>query len=232
MSLVEVRLMRHAVTVANRGEIDPQKVCDAGIELSMPLAAEQARQAGRILGAEYLQSALLYRSPFKRTRQTLDLAIEGAGLQPNSLRIYEDPDLREVDHGYENIDAQEERRRRYGYFWYRFNGGESPSDCHTRLGLFLGSLHRQVESTQATRALICTHGLTARCLVMRWLHLAPEEFDSLANPWNCDIITIGLAERMTKPQIVRGRWGVSGLRFRNGDDVASMDARGGTPPDQ
>lgn len=39
---------------------------------------------------------------------------------------------REVDHGYEDLQAQEAKRERHGWFYYRFNGGESPADCYDR----------------------------------------------------------------------------------------------------
>lgn len=70
--------------------------------------------------------------------------------------------------------------------------------------------------------LIVTHGLTIRCFVMRFMHLTVEQFENLANPKNCDIITIEPALYMTeKPQFVSGKWGVSGLRFRNETPLVS-----------
>ncbi len=37
-------------------------------------------------------------------------------------------------------------------------------------------------------ALIVTHGLTLRLFLMRWLHWSVEEFESVANPENCEIV--------------------------------------------
>lgn len=38
--------------------------------------------------------------------------------------------------------------------------------------------------------LIFTHGLTSRIFLMNWLHWIFEEFDSSANPGNCDILEL------------------------------------------
>ena len=73
---------------------------------------------------------------------------------------------------------------------------------------------RQVERKQSERALIVTHGLTIRCFVMRFLHLSVEQFDSLANPHNCEIVTLADHDTLANPLFTSGRWGVEGLRLR------------------
>lgn len=62
--------------------------------------------------------------------------------------------------------------------------------------------------------LIITHGLTIRCFVMRFLHLTVEQFDTMDNPANCDIITLGPKEVVEQPLFCSAKWGVSGLRTR------------------
>jgi broad specificity phosphatase PhoE len=226
-TLKVIKLLRHAVTLGNKGLIDQQAVGDYSIELYDPEAVPQAHEAGRLLGPDFILKSLRYRSPYLRTRRTSNLAIEGAGLaehlKAGKLRFYEDPDLREVEHGYSDVEAQEIRRKIHGWFYYRFQNGESPADCHSRIGIFLESFWRQVKRKKARSAWITSHGLTMRCFVMRWFHLSIEQFESLANPKNCDIITIARRELLTNPQFECGRWGVEGLRFRKSDE--DMDAR-------
>lgn len=41
-----------------------------------------------------------------------------------------------------------------------------------------------------------------------------RELDSLANPGNCAIVTIGDKATLDRPQFTSGRWGVSGLSLR------------------
>jgi hypothetical protein len=49
---------------------------------------------------------------------------------------------------------------------------------------------------------------------MRYLHLTVEQFDELANPGNCDIITIAEKHLLEAPGWVTGRWGLTGLSRR------------------
>jgi broad specificity phosphatase PhoE len=209
-----IKLVRHGESLANIRAVNPAEVGEHTIALT-PLGHEQARGAGRCLGSAYLDDALAYCSPFRRARETLAGLLQEAGVPREKVRVYEDPRLREVDHGYADLKAQEALRRTHGSFYYRFHGGESPADCYDRTSGFLESLMRQAERKQAERVLIITHGLTIRCFVMRFLHLTVEQFDRMANPANCDIITLGPKELVEESAFCSGKWGVSGLRLRD-----------------
>jgi broad specificity phosphatase PhoE len=211
-----IRLVRHGESAANIGKYDPQNEPDFLVPLTERGHA-QARAVGATLGRETLAAGLLYSSPYLRARETLRSILDGAGIAEGeraALRIYEDPRLREVDHGYESVEAQEAMRARHGWFYYRFKGGESPADCFDRTSSFLESMMRQVERKSTRDVLIVTHGLTIRCFVMRFLHLSVEEFDRLANPENCCVVTIGPKDRVGECLFTRGKWGVSGLKTR------------------
>jgi len=208
-----IKLVRHGESLANLKQVNPNEVGDHTIPLS-DLGHAQAHATGERIGADFIRSALVYCSPYRRTRQTLDGLLHGAAVPRAELRIYEDPRLREVEHGYEDVDAQEEHRKIHGSFYYRFRGGESPAHCFDRTASFLESMRRQANRKAARRVLIVTHGLTIRCFVMRYLHLSVEEFDQLANPRNCDVITIAHRTLLEDPQFTSGRWGVTGLRLR------------------
>jgi len=218
--LLTIKLVRHGESEANTGKVTSQEIGDHEISLS-ELGHEQGRSVGRAIGRDFLAGGLVYSSPYRRTRQTLANIIEGAaegdapGLDLRSeVRIYEDPRLREVEHGYEAVHEQEDLRKRHGWFYYRFRGGESPADCYDRTSSFLESMMRGVERKKTDSILLVTHGLLIRCFVMRFLHLSVEEFDALANPSNCAIVT--LADRTTLPQtqFTSGQWGVDGLTLR------------------
>ena len=216
---MQLKLVRHGESLANIGAVDPAEVGDHTIGLT-PRGREQARHAGGLLGARFLEGALTYSSPYRRARETLEGILEGAAVDRAGVRVYEDPRLREVDPGYTARAAQEELRRAHGWFYYRFQGGESPADCYDRTSGFLESLMRQTARKRVDRVLIVAHGLTIRCFVMRFLHLTVEQFDSLANPANCDIVTLAFEEELDKPMYTSGRWGVTGLRLRE-DEVIS-----------
>lgn len=213
-----IKLIRHGESLANIGAVSPAEVGDHGIGLT-PRGHDQARRAGRQLGAGFLEDALAYCSPFRRARETLAGLLEGAGTSRDRVRVYEDPRLREVEHGYADVRAQEDLRRTHGWFYYRFHGGESPADCYDRTSGFLESLMRQAERKRSRRALIVTHGLTIRCFVMRFLHLTVEQFDVMDNPANCSIITLGPRDTIEQPLFCAGTWAVGGLRAREGHDA-------------
>jgi broad specificity phosphatase PhoE len=215
-----IKLMRHALSGANTGEEDLKEVPDHKISI-VAEGIPVARAAGKKLGRKFLRKCLVYRSPYKRTRRTSEEVFVGAGLMGSPedklpVRVYEDPRLREIEHGYEGqegIDAQKELRDRHGYFWYQLDRGESPVQAYDRVSGFLDSFMRQMKRKKKKSALIVSHGLTIRVFVMRFFHLTVEEFDLMRSPENCDIITIGPRKKIKNPQFVCGRWAVTGLRL-------------------
>ena len=206
-----IKLVRHGQSLANVKGVDPQVVGD----FRSPLTAEgiaQGRSAGAAIGAEFFQGALVYVSPYVRTRQTLDALLEGAGATRTApLSIYEDPRLREQDHGYGNLKEQEPKRATHGWFYYRYEGGESPADCYDRTSGFLESMMRQVERRDASRVLIITHGMAMRCFVMRFLRLTVEQFEEIENPGNGAIVTVAPKELLADCYAELGPWRVHGL---------------------
>ena len=73
---------------------------------------------------------------------------------------------------------------------------------------------RQVERKRAERVVVVTHSPTIRCFVMRFLHLTVEQFETILNPHNCDIITLSDRGDLPNPQFTRAHWGVGGLRLQ------------------
>lgn len=233
MSAIEsILLVRHAQSKANTRELVPMQHGDQVI----PLSDEGTRQA-KALGKElepYLRGGadnarpIVYCSPYMRTRQTLEGVLDGAGMTRKQLLVYEDPRLREVDRGYgsaEGFVAQQVLRERHGWFYYRFDGGESPADCYDRVSAFVDSMFRQAERKGSRRILIVSHGLTIRCLVMRFLHLAVEDYDRMDNPDNASVIEIAY-DRGDQQDFVfrRGRWGVRGIRLREPEEKPPAEA--------
>lgn len=208
-----IKLVRHGLSESNTGKVKPELIGDFRVKLERK-GIYQAKAVGKLIGADFIKESLLYRSPYQRTRQTMDHLVKGAGLDLDDVRIFEDPRLREVDTGYEDYESQQKKRDQFGWFYYRYAGGESPADCFDRVATFLDTFYRQIERKGATSGLIVSHGLTIRCIVMRFLHLSIEEFESLRNPDNCDVITIAHLDQLTNPQFVSGNWGVEGLKLR------------------
>lgn len=220
VSLV-IKLVRHGQSLHNTGEVNANEVGDCNVPLSR-IGAEQSRHAGGVLGHVFVNTALHYSSPYIRCRQTRACILDGAGLiftPANDLpRAYEDPRLREMEFGVNKsqseVDREKELRKVHGWFYYRMDGGESPANVYDRTSAFLESMMRQVERKKNHRILIVSHGITIRCFVMRFLHLSVEDYGSLDNPENCDIITITEKRKLSQPEFTCGKWGVQGLRSR------------------
>ncbi|HEY9663228.1 MAG TPA: histidine phosphatase family protein, partial [Allocoleopsis sp.] len=202
-----IKLVRHGESEANVEGYVESSIADHLLPLT-PRGFEQAREAGQILGSAFLKDCLIYTSPFRRAKETLHGILEGAEVCPEDGCVREDPRLREVEHGYFDVAAQRCMIETHGHFYYRYQGGESAADCYDRVSGFLESFMRSLKKTQSKKALIVTHGLALRVFVMRFLHLTVEQFDTIANPYNADIVTIAPIETLQKPQFRSERWGV------------------------
>jgi broad specificity phosphatase PhoE len=219
-SALIIKLVRHGQSMANTGEVQTFEVGDHTVPLTA-LGHQQAREAGRRIGPAFLDGALAYCSPFRRARETMAGVLAGAGMEAGRVRVFEDPRLREVDHGYVDAEPQKVLRRTHGWFYYRFNGGESPADCYDRTCTFLESLMRQAARKRAERVLVVTHSLTIRCFVMRFLHLAVEDFEGMAGLENGAVVTLAHRDTLQSPVFTSGRWGVVDLPLRPASEAAA-----------
>jgi broad specificity phosphatase PhoE len=171
MGAVELILVRHgesegnvAAAEANRTRADrvPVPARDADVVLS-PTGIEQAEALGRHLGAwpeEELPHAV-WVSPYRRARQTADIAVEAAGLElePRWDERLRDRELGILDaltgRGVRRLHPDEADRRRWlGKFYYRPPGGESWADVALRLRSLLADLDREEDGR---RVLLVTH---------------------------------------------------------------------------
>jgi broad specificity phosphatase PhoE len=217
-----IKLVRHGESQSNAGNIDASVIGDHNVSLT-DLGIQQAEKAGEKIGSEFICDGLVYTSPYLRARQTVKAIMNGAkcACLRGVPKIYEDPLLREMEWGWnKNQDDKridEDNRNKFGYFYYRIPGGESGADCYDRICIFLESLHRQAKRKKKSKILIVTHGITIRAFVMRWFHLKVEEYNSLHNPQNGDIITIAA---LNSHYWFSSRLGVDGLRFRDCHNVS------------
>lgn len=79
---------------------------------------------------------------------------------------------------------------------------------------------RDAQRSRAQRYLIVAHDMTIRCFVMRFLHLKVEQFESIADLENCDVVTIGPWTDISSPVFETDYWGVTGLKSRTGELTA------------
>lgn len=188
-------LIRHGESEGNVDKSIYTRKPDYAINLT-DVGRQQCIEAGQKLDAVLgNQSIQAYVSPFYRTRQTF----QGVTSQlKGNIIMREDPRLREQEwcgsmrpEGYNY--AFEDERDAYGHFYYRFHGGESCADVYNRVTTFLDTLHRDFEKQDfPDNAIIFTHGMTLRVIVMRWFHMTVEEFEFLRNPKNCQYYILEL----------------------------------------
>ncbi len=189
----KIILIRHGESQGNADNSLYQTTPDFALKLSTR-GVEQARLAGMQIAQIIGEGSLyVYLSPYHRTRETYQNISET--IQKNVVKIVEDPRLREQDWGHlrhpdENKGISTERDN-FSTFYYRIPDGESGADVFDRISNFMDTLHRDFQKSNfPENILIVTHGLTLRLFLMRWFHWTVEEFESLHNPKNCQIVVL------------------------------------------
>jgi broad specificity phosphatase PhoE len=186
-------LVRHGESEGNLDHSRYQTKQDFALQLTHA-GIEQAQQAG-IKIKELLENEKVhvYSSPYFRTRETFQHIRES--IEKNVVKAIEDPRIREQDWGHlrhpdDNKEIIEERDN-FSTFYYRIPDGESGADVYDRVSSFFDTLHRDFEKLDfPENVLIVSHGLTMRLFLMRWFRWSVEEFESLHNPKNCQIVVM------------------------------------------
>jgi broad specificity phosphatase PhoE len=180
-----------------------QTVPDHRVKLT-PEGWSQAHDAGRRLRSLLRADDTLhfFTSPYRRTRETTEGILstltsdspEPSPFPRHSIKVYEEPRLREQDFGnFQPCSAEMERmwqeRADYGHFFYRIPNGESAADAYDRISGFNESLWRQFgESDFASVCVLVTHGLMSRVFLMKWYHFSVEYFEDLRNVNHCEFL--------------------------------------------
>lgn len=174
--------------------------------LLTPLGEQQADEAGKKLQALIGDERILfYVSPLWRTRMTFEHIAKH--FDKSQYRWKEDPRLREQEWGHfrdlkANIQIDDERNK-FGTFYYRIKDGESCADVYDRVSDFMHSMYRDFEKPKFPQnAVIVSHGMTVRLFMMRWFHWTVEEFETLRNPKNAEIIIMEQDELTGKYKLV------------------------------
>ncbi|KAL7927776.1 histidine phosphatase superfamily [Trichoderma austrokoningii] len=196
-------LIRHAQSEGNKNRDIHQTIPDHRVKLTQDGRA-QAREAGRRLRKLLRPDDTLhfFTSPYRRTRETTEGILstltsddpEPSPYRRSSIKVYEEPRLREQDFGnFQPCSAEMERmwqeRADYGHFFYRIPNGESAADAYDRVSGFNESLWRQFgEDDFASVCVLVTHGLMSRVFLMKWYHFSVEYFEDLRNVNHCEFL--------------------------------------------
>ncbi|EEH39728.2 phosphoglycerate mutase family domain-containing protein [Paracoccidioides lutzii Pb01] len=196
-------LIRHAQSEGNKNREIHQSIPDHRVKLT-PEGQKQALEAGRRLRTLLRPDDTLhfFTSPYRRTRETTEgiltsLTSNDPSPSPfprDSIKVYEEPRLREQDFGnFQPCSAEMERmwqeRADYGHFFYRIPNGESAADAYDRVSGFNESLWRLFgEDDFASVCVLVTHGLMTRIFLMKWYHFSVEYFEDLRNVNHCEFV--------------------------------------------
>ncbi|QSS52664.1 phosphoglycerate mutase [Histoplasma capsulatum var. duboisii H88] len=196
-------LIRHAQSEGNKNREIHQSIPDHRVKLTQE-GQKQALEAGRRLRALLRPEDTLhfFTSPYCRTRETTEgilksLTSDDPSPSPfprNTIKVYEEPRLREQDFGnFQPCSAEMERmwqeRADYGHFFYRIPNGESAADAYDRISGFNESLWRLFgEESFASVCVLVTHGLMTRIFLMKWYHFSVEYFEDLRNVNHCEFV--------------------------------------------
>lgn len=189
----KIFLVRHGESQGNIDKLVYSKIPDYALGLTDKGKA-QAIEAGKKLREMSNGRAMFYISSYHRTRQTFEGLAKA--FKREDIVYREDPRIIEQSWSGtlrpQGFNLQTERDRdSYGQFYYRFANGESCLEVYTRLSTFLDTLHRDFEKPDyPENAVIVMHGMSMRVFLMRWFHWTVEEFESIRNPKNCDIIVL------------------------------------------
>jgi broad specificity phosphatase PhoE len=167
---------------------------------------QQAFEAGeklkQITGEERLA---FYVSPMWRTRMTFEYLAQH--YKTSIFTWKEDPRLREQEWGHfrdlkANVEIDDERNK-FGTFYYRIKDGESCADVYDRVSDFMHSMYRDFEKESfPPNVVLVTHGMTLRMFLMRWFQWTVEEFETLRNPKNGDIVVMEVDEETKKYKLI------------------------------
>lgn len=214
----KVVLIRHGQSEGNVEESLYATTPDNAMKLTA-LGWDQAKMSGRELKTNVIgqgESIHFIVSPYVRTVETFH-GILSAWCDPKEfdhikdpmkrmkawygrlsdmgISWHEDPRIREQDFGnYQDpvaIKKCKRERHRFGTFYYRFPHGESASDVYDRVSTFLDSLWRSFDLKRSQNYVIVTHGISIRILLSRYFRYSIDQFNTLANPKNCDLVVLG-----------------------------------------
>jgi broad specificity phosphatase PhoE len=214
-------LIRHGQSQSNENLQIHQSIPDHAIKLTNK-GENQAKVCGEFLAKyfeyeAYRYNSRIWKSPYLRTRQTKDI-INKEIEKNNGLEFdsYENVLLAEQQFGLFDGLADDELKQKFpeehtyyelcqkfqGRFWARMPLGESRFDVATRVHQIFGTWQRDKKKHGIENLFVVAHGTTIRAIVMQWLHLPFEWFESELNPNNCSVRLI--EDNIDKGYIFKG----------------------------
>jgi broad specificity phosphatase PhoE len=187
--------MRHEESEEDVDKTVYAHTADLDISLSPNGRSQSINVSHKLAGILGKGRVHFYISPGLRLRQTYEIMT--SHFPPNIKHSFtvETLILKQFwgDVTVENRREIEIARYREGVLVYRFPNGESGSQLVDRFRMFASNLRRDFsEEDFYDNIVIITHGFEMRVFLMVWFGWSTEFFESLANPRNCEMVTISL----------------------------------------
>lgn len=187
-------IIRHGESTANLDENIYKTIPDNKVPLTNKGKEEAVRVGKKLKQIIKNESVRFYVSPYLRAIQTYDNIYKSFNNNKTSCII--DPRLREQEFGNFYVEDTNAIKYRYiiGKFYYRFNQGESGSDCYDRLTMFKDRLFKDCgknsKSNRIENVIIICHGITMRLFLMNFFNMSINQFHNMALPKNCSYFRI------------------------------------------
>lgn len=195
MSPKKIVVMRHAESQEDVDKTIYAHTADLDVALS-PKGEKQSvdisHTLSNILGKGRVH---FYISPGLRLRQTYNLITSRFAEDVRHSFSVETLMLKQYwgDVTVENRREIEIARYKEGVLVYRFPNGESGPQLAERFRLFVDTLREEFSRKDfPENIVILTHGFELRVFLMVWFGWSVEYFESLANPKNCEMVTLHL----------------------------------------
>ena len=212
---MKIFLIRHGESMQNTKENYSIGLPDHKVYLS-ERGKDQAKQAGEFLkkyteeqGID-LSNAVLWVSPFTRTRETAELINQSLQIQKvkeditlieQQYGLFSDKEISKIKELYpEQFAYYDNYYQNEGKFYAKLPQGESPFDVALRTKQFINTIFRDEEEV----LFVVTHGTTIRTFVMNWFHHSPEWFNAEPNMENCSIRLIESENRQSTDEYIYG----------------------------
>jgi broad specificity phosphatase PhoE len=187
--------MRHAESQEDVDKTVYAHTSDLNVALSSNGEKQSTNVSSRLAGRIDGKQVHFYISPGLRLRQTYNLMTTHFPKTLSSTFTVEPLIIKQFwgDVTVKNRREVEIARYKEGVLVYRFPNGESGLQLVSRFKLFVENLRNDFQREDfPDNIVILTHGFEMRVFLMVWFDWSTSYFESLANPRNCEMVTLSL----------------------------------------
>lgn len=191
----KIIVMRHAESREDVDKTVYAHTSDLDVALSPNGEKQSVNVSSKLAGQIDGKQVHFYISPGLRLRQTYNLMVAHFPTTLRSTFTVEPLILKQFwgDVTVKNRREIEIARYKEGVLVYRFPNGESGPQLVARFKLFAENLRNDFQKEDfPENIVILTHGFEMRVFLMVWFGWSTSYFESLANPRNCEMVTLSL----------------------------------------